>query len=104
MGPRMRYSWYGDFRCLRIGGGGESWRSTACQPPAAELGGGWGWGGSARALDVMGWSLLWLGRKVCKSSQEGKPSQEKALNRGWRWLRVRARRGPQQHPAALRFT
>lgn len=42
---------------------------------------------------TVGWSLVWLGRKVCKNRSE----REAESGRG------RGRRS-QQHPAALRFT
>lgn len=55
--------------------GGESLRgAVSCHPPS-ELGGDRGWGGSAPEADMTGWSLLRLGRKVCKSRRSGRETE-----------------------------
>lgn len=56
-------------------GGGESLRgAVSCHPPS-ELGGDRGWGRSAPDADMTGWSLLRLGRKVCKSRRSGRETE-----------------------------
>lgn len=62
----------------------RSGKSEGHWPPAFELGGGWGWGGSAPHVPDMvgraaGWPLSWLRRRVCKSGSERQTESGKVL-------------------------
>lgn len=88
------------FQSPEARGGVESLRSTVCQPPTSERGGGSAWGGSA-PMSPTWWAEPQAGpcpgsEGECASvGQKGKLSQERPPRPGG---------CPQQHPAALRFT